>query len=77
VGERYVLNLYDSRSRLICGDQPVDLVNGRFTSFFGRYGSLGAGQAKMGLLKDSNIGVKSLPRRASASSARVKREGAT
>jgi hypothetical protein len=55
MGEAYVLNLYDSRSHLIWGDQLVDLVNGRYTTFFGWYGNLGAGQPKVGLLKDSTI----------------------
>ena len=55
MGEAYVLNLYDSRSQLIWGDQLVDLVNGRYTTFFGWYGNLGSGQPKVGLLKDSTI----------------------
>ena len=54
-GEAYVLNLYDSRSHLIWGDQLIDLVNGRYTTFFGWYGNLGMGQPKVGLLKDSTI----------------------
>ena len=55
MGEGYILNLYDSRSHLIWGDQLVDMVNGRYTTFFGWYGNVGAGQPKVGLLKDSTI----------------------
>ncbi|HEY0675441.1 MAG TPA: DUF1329 domain-containing protein, partial [Immundisolibacter sp.] len=55
MGEAYVLNLYDTRSHLIWGDQLVDMVNGRYTTFFGWYGNLGAGQPTVGLLKESTI----------------------
>ncbi len=55
MGEGYILNLYDSRSHVIWGDQLVDMVNGRYTTFFGWYGNVGAGQPKVGLLKDSTI----------------------
>ncbi|HCO44273.1 MAG TPA: DUF1329 domain-containing protein [Gammaproteobacteria bacterium] len=55
MGEGYILNLYDTRSHVIWGDQLVDMVNGRYTTFFGWYGNVGAGQPKVGLLKDSTI----------------------
>lgn len=55
MGEQYPLNLYDSKSHLVWGDQLVDLVNGRYTTFFGWFGNLGFGQPKVGLLKDSTI----------------------
>lgn len=55
MGEAYVINLYDIRAHMIWGDQLVDLVNGRYTTFFGWYGNLGMGQPKVGLLKDSTL----------------------
>lgn len=55
MGEGYVLNLYDSRSHVIWGDQLVDLINGRYTTFFAWYGNVGRGQPTVGMLKDSNI----------------------
>lgn len=55
MGESYNVNFYDVKVASAWGDSLIDLINGRYTTFFGWYGNGGYGQPKVKPIEESTI----------------------
>lgn len=55
MGEQYNLNFYDVQMTRAWGDSLIDLINGRYTTFFGWYGLTGYGQPQFLPIEEADI----------------------